>query len=190
MTSDEQNLGGGTGGGEDDSGNTLQSTKATYQIRGNQVALVSRKPLPPDKPLPSLITILAAGGMPTFGDDGKIDIRGANGVRVTAGPPPLPATSSPTTNGVEIIVGEMQNVTIERGLLPPNQKIEMTPSGITIDAGKGSVTIQSLTSIKLSAAGGLGAITLDMDGVTIEGLVVNIKGGLFVDIKGGMVKIN
>lgn len=82
---------------------------------------------------------------------------------------------SDSTNGVEIVVGEMQNVTIQRGLLPVDQKIEMIPSGITVDAGLGKVTIQSLTEITLSVAGGLSTITLTPAGITIQGLLVQIN---------------
>jgi hypothetical protein len=108
--------------------------------------------------------------------DGRIEVRGSQGVRVTAGPPLLPPTTSDSTNGVEIIVGEIQNVTIQRGLLPGiDQKIEMTPSGITVDAGTMPVTIQSLTQITLSVAGGLSTITLAPEGITIQGVLVQIN---------------
>jgi hypothetical protein len=111
-----------------------------------------------------------------MGIDGRIDMRGSQGVRITAGPPLLPPTTSDSTNGVEIIVGEIQNVTIQRGLLPGvDQKIEMTPSGITVDAGGMPVTIQSLTQITLSVAGGLSTITLGPEGVTIQGILVQIN---------------
>jgi len=73
------------------------------------------------------------------------------------------------------MVGETQNVTIQRGLLPVDQKIEMTPSGITLDAGMGTVTIQSLTQITLSVAGGLSTITLGPEGVTSQGVLVKIN---------------
>jgi hypothetical protein len=106
---------------------------------------------------------------------GQVNVRGDQGVRLTAGPPPLPPTDSDSTNGVEIMVGETQNVTIQRGLLPVDQKIEMTPSGITVDAGMGTVTIQSLTQITLSVAGGLSTITLGPEGVTIQGVLVKIN---------------
>ncbi len=94
---------------------------------------------------------------------------------ITAGPPPLPPTASDSTNGVEIAVGELQNVTLQRGLLPIDQKIEMTPGSITVDAGVGTVTIQSLTQITLSVAGGLSTITLGPEGITIQGLMVKIN---------------
>lgn len=122
--------------------------------------------------MPSIITIAAPG----MGTDGRVDLRGSQGVRVTAGPPPLPPTTSDSTNGVEIIVGETQMVTIQRGLIPGvDQKIEMTPSGITVDAGTMPITIQSLTQITLSVAGGSSTIVLDPAGVTIQGITVQIN---------------
>lgn len=163
--------GAGTGGGPDTQ-DRIESADGSYSISANQVQLLSRPPLPPGVPLPSVITIAAPG----MGMDGRVDVRGSQGVRVTAGPPPLPPTTSDSTNGVEIVVGEVQNVTIQRGLLPGvDQKIEMTPSGITVDAGSMPVTIQSLTQITLSVAGGLSAITLGPQGITLQGVLVQIN---------------
>ena len=129
----------------DDDGNNLQSASATYQIAGNQVVLLSRKALPPAKPGPSVVTILAAGGAPDFA--GNVDVRGGTGVRITAGSPlmiPLgasPPVADTSTNGVEIIVAENQKITIQRGAQTPVpfqssfQKIEMTPDGIALQSG-------------------------------------------------------
>ena len=163
--------GAGSGGGPDTTDNS-HSFDGTYSIAANQVQLLSRPPMPPAVPGPNVITILAAG----LGIDGKVDVRGSQGVRVTAGPPPLPPTASDSTNGVEIIVGEAQNITIQRGLLPGvDQKIEMTPGNITVDGGAGTITIQSLTQITLSVAGGMASISLTPAGVTIQGVLVQIN---------------
>lgn len=171
MIPDDSNCGGGTGGGPD-AKFVAQSTDGRYSIGANQILMVSRPSLPPVVPEPYVITILAAG----MGMDGLVDMGGSQGVRITAGPPSLPPTGSDSTNGVEIVVGEAQNVTIQRGLLPGvDQKIEMTPGNITLDAGAGTLTIQSLTEITLSVAGGLSTITLGPQGVTIQGLLVQIN---------------
>ena len=104
-----------------------------------------------------------------------MEVSGNQSVRITAGPMTLPPTSSDSSNGVEIVVGETQNVTIHRGLLPTDQKIEMTPEGITIDAGMGTLTLKSLTQITLSVAEGLATITLGPEGVKIQGLLIQIN---------------
>jgi hypothetical protein len=170
MASANSANGGGTGGGPA-TGDHSKSVDGTFSVAANQVTLLSRPPLPPSIPGPNLISILAAGNS----TDGLVNVRGSQGVRITAGPPPLPPTDSGSTNGVEIEVGETQNVTFQRGILPIDQKIEMTPSGITVDAGMGTVTIQSLTQITLSVAGGLSTITLGPEGVTIQGLMIKIN---------------
>jgi hypothetical protein len=170
MIPDETNSGGGTGGGPVTKRD--QSSDGRFTISANQLTLVSRPAMPPVIPGPSVITILAAG----LGMDGKVDVRGSKGVRVTAGPPLLPPTDADSTDGVEIIVSEAQNITIQRGLLPGvDQKIEMTPGNITVDGGAGTITIQSLTEITLSVAGGMSSITLTPAGITIQGILVQIN---------------
>jgi hypothetical protein len=170
MSERSENPGAGTGGGPN-SNDSSQSLDGHFSVAANQVELLARPPLPPGIPGPSVINILATG----LGIDGVVNVRGSQGVRITAGPPPLPAASSASTKGVEIMVGQMETVTIKRGLLPVDQKIEMTPTGITVDAGMGKVTIQSLTEITLSVAGGLSTITLGPQGVTIKGLLIQIN---------------
>jgi hypothetical protein len=167
MSQDHHNFGGGSGGG-DDTKDESRFFDGTFSIAANQVQFVSRPPLPPATPNPCAISLLASSVMDM---SGYINLRGLAGVRITAGPPPLPEAESTSTQGVEIEVGEIQNVTIKRGLIDGvDQKIEMTPSGITIDGGAMPITIQSLTQIKLSVAGGLSTITLGPDGITIQGL--------------------
>jgi hypothetical protein len=171
MSNNVKPQGGGSGGGPDSVANHIETFDGSYAISANQIEIASIAPMPPAIPNPSLITILAGG----MGIDGKVDVRGGQGVRITAGPPPLPPTTSDSTNGVEVMVGELQNVTLQRGLLPIDQKIEMTPGAITVDAGVGTVTIKSLTQITLSVAGGLSTITLGPEGITIQGLLVRIN---------------
>jgi hypothetical protein len=174
MDSEVLNMGGGSGGGDDDGPNIIKTADRSYQIAANQVVLLTRPPTDPDsKPVPNVITILATGNTAT---DGNVDVRGSKGVRITSGPPLLPPTKSDSTDGVEIVVSESQNVTVQRGLLPGvDQKISMTPGNITIDGGTGTITIQSLTEITLSVAGGLSSITLTPAGITIQGILVQIN---------------
>jgi hypothetical protein len=181
--------GGGTGGGPD-SCDEVHYKNGNYSISANQVEFISQAPLPPAIPGPSLITVLAAGTPLGAFMDGLVNVRGSQGVRVTSGPPYMPPTASDSTNGVEIVVSDLGNLTLQRGLLPPaSQQLQMTPQGITIDAGMGQVTIQSLTGITLSVAGGLSKITLGPEGVTIEALQINLSAQLQAQIQGLMNKI-
>lgn len=174
MDEKQKQLGGGSGGGEVTTDHT-HSFDGTYSLSANQLEILSRPPLPPAPPSPSLITVLAT----SMTLDGKVDIGADQGVRITAGPPLLPPTGSDATNGVEAVVGETQNITLQRGLLPGvDQKIEMTPNGITVDAGAMPVTIQSLTQITLSVAGGMNTITLTPEGITIQGVLITVQGAL------------
>lgn len=167
MSQDESDFGAGSGGGGKDTQDQSRFFDGTYSVTANQVEFISRAPLPPAAPNACTITLLASDLMEL---KGNVNLHGLGGVRITAGPPPLPPTSQ-DTQGVEIEVGEIQNVTIKRGLIDGiDQKIEMTPSGITVDGGAMPITIQSLTQIKLSVAGGLSTITLGPDGITIMGL--------------------
>jgi len=171
MEEEKERLGGGSGGGA--SMDQTAGVSGAYHIQANQVELLSRPPFPPAVPGPCRISVVAAGVIP---GDGQVEVRGTQGVRITTGPLCLPPTSSDSTNGVEIIVSETQNVTIQRGVLPDiDQKIEMTPEGITIDAGMAPLTIKSLTQITLSVAEGLATITLGPEGVQIKGLLVQIN---------------
>jgi hypothetical protein len=171
MEEREERRGGGSGGGN--APNHIANLGGTYAIQANQVELLSRPPDPPLLPAPSVISILAVSELPS---DGRVEVRGAQGVRITTGLLGVPPASSDSTNGVEIIVSEDQNVTIQRGVLPDvDQKIEMTPGAITIDAGAGTLTIKSLTQITLSVAEGLSTITLGPEGITIKGLLVQIN---------------
>jgi hypothetical protein len=165
--------GGGSGGdtGMTDKGNQIKSAKHTYQIGGNQVVLVSRKPEPElgakSQPDPSRIVLLAGGSVSGgFIDEGTVDIRGCKAVRVSSGPLPIPMispeTSSDSTDGVDIVVSGMQKIRILRGLTFPDiQSIEMSSGNIVIDAGlNGSLSLRA----------GLSAITIDLTGITIIGV--------------------
>ena len=172
MAEDDENFGGGSGGA-DDPGHRVVSADGTYEIRANQLALVSWKNVPPSTDNESRILLLASGGLAgAFMDNGTVDIRGCKGVRITGGPPiPVvnPMMSVESTNGVEIEVGEQQSITIKRGMLPVDQYITLTQSGITINAGiAGTLTL----------AAGMSQITIGPEGVTIIGMpLVQINPG-------------
>jgi hypothetical protein len=184
MIPESESVGGGSGGGLGTADHE-RSIDGTFSVAANQVELISRPPVPPGIPGPHVITILASG----LGMDGRVNVRGSQGVRVTAGPPPLLATESASTNGVEILTSETGTVTLQRGLLPIDQKMEMTPAGITIDGGVGKVTIKSLTAIELSVCEGLTKLTLGPDGVTIQALQINLSATVQAQIQGIITQI-
>jgi hypothetical protein len=177
--------GAGMGGGPDARDHD-QGVEGSYSITANQITFVSQPPLPPFLPGPTVITIMAAD---VLGMDGLVNVRGLKGIRLTAGPPPLPATESSSTNGVEIEIGELGKFTLQRGLLPVDQKMEITQEGVTIDAGVGKVTIKSLTEITLSVAEGMTKIKLGPEGVTIEALQIKLSAQLQAEIQGLMNKV-
>src|SRR5580698_7726850 len=193
MNLDDDNIGGGSGGdaGMTNFGHVTKSAKGAYQIGGNQVVLVSRARVDPDpdplNPLkggPSKVVLLATGtATGEFVDNGTVEIRGCNGVRVTTGPVETPAASPPvagdSTDGVEIIASETQSIKIHRGLVDEaDQKIEMTPGlpagAILVDGGAGPVTVQSTTMVTLKV--GQSSITLTPEGITINADQVSVIG--------------
>jgi hypothetical protein len=169
-------IGAGSGGGSAFSG-PAQGTHndhfdGVYMIAANSVEIASRPPLPPAIPGDYVISLFAGG----MGVDGRIEAHGSQGVRITAGPPEMPPASSTSTNGAEIMVGDLQNITIQRGMIPGvDQQILMEPESILVDGGLGTVTIQSMTEVKLQCAGGLSSITLTPAGIIIQGILVSIN---------------
>ena len=164
---------GGGSGGDDDTADKSVSVDGTYEIDARRVKFVARPPLPPASSAnPCVISILAAG----HGTDAYVDMRGSKGVRITTGPPMLPPMSSDSTDGLEIVVSEAQSVSIQRGLIPGvDQRIDMKPGSIVVDGGAGTITLQSLTEIKLAVAGGVSSITLTPAAIIIQGPIVMIN---------------
>lgn len=185
MKLDERPAGGGSGGGPDRQQETW--VDAQYSVNANQICLTAMPavPAPPTPPERSSIVLLAAG----TGLDGMVDVRGSLGVRVSAGPPPGLPASTETTNGVEVVAGQLGSVTIKRGLLPTDQRIELTPAGITVNAGSMPVKIESLTEITLSVAGGVSKIRIGPEGVTIDAPLVKINALGLTEIKGTMMTV-
>jgi hypothetical protein len=180
MNEDEQNLGGGSGGdtGMTADGNQIKSAAGTYQIGGNRVVLVSRPTLPPAKNTASRVILLAGGSVQGgFMDDGTVDVRGCNGVRVTSGQPSKlmpfesPEASSDMTDGIELVTANNQTIMIQRGALVESsttQTIELTATGIYIDAQVAVVSVKSATKITLSVAGGATSFEMTPTGITMS----------------------
>ncbi len=196
--------GGGSGGG-DDGNNTVETADGVYEIAANQLTFLTRPPKD-GTPGPHVITILASGNTLR---DGKVDVRGSQGVRITSGPPLVgPAATSKSTQGVQIIVPSYHKVTIQHGLstdpgVPDIKTIQMDAEGIFIECGDPetgpslALTSDSLdlnfgpdtqismnqTGIDITAGFGNSCISLDADGtVSIDGLSVQINGASMVGI--------
>ena len=162
--------GSGSGGGDDQV--TPVFSDGVHSVLSQHIEFIAGGAVEIPPPDASTITLMAD----VIGTNGQIDIRGSKGVRITTGPPQLPPVNSESTNGIELVASEIQNVTIQRGLIDGvDQKIEMAPASITIDGGIGPITIQSLTEITLSVAGGLASIKLTPAGIQIQGILVMIN---------------
>ena len=177
---DEENVSCGSGGGtvplagsNDLDGDHVKSYLGTYGISANQVEIVSRPQEPGISPDPNVITLFAPG----LGMNGFVNVRGSQGVRVTTGPPPIPLTSSDSTNGFEVEASEAQSVKISVGLPDVGPTISMNASGIVVDGGvtMGTITIQSLSEITLQVAEGVASIKLTPAGIILQGPIIQIN---------------
>lgn len=161
--------GGGSGGGADQGGK-YQAFDETYGIAATKIALVSRVATPPADSADYAVSLVAAGD----GTDGKIELMGTQGVRITSSAGDVKG-SAEETFGVEIVVDDdnLKNIRIQRGLMPDRQKIIMAPGEFVVDCGTSTVTVSSLEEIKLQV--GPNSITMTPEGITITGLLVNIN---------------
>jgi hypothetical protein len=105
--------------------------------------------------------------------DGVIYARGRQGVRITAGPPLLPPMKNDEIDGVDIQVGDTQEIRFMQGV-DSTQMMVFAAGGITV-SGTTSIMIQCDEEITLQVAGGLSSITLGPSGIVIKGLVVQIN---------------
>ena len=159
--------GGGSGGGSDDGGK-YEAFDGTYGIAASKIAFVSRPAAPPADDADYAISLIAVGEEL----NGKVEVRGTQGVRISSGPPGTTKGAATNTEGVEIAVDDEQNIRLKRGLTL-QQKVTLDPGEIVVDGGTGTVTISSVEEIKLQV--GPNSIVLDPQGITIKGILVNIN---------------
>lgn len=164
--------------GKDDEGSQQNAVDGKYEIEGNQVVLHTRSPRRDegtDHEKEHVIALLASGRSRKEHEhsDGRILVRGSQGVRITAGRAVDGPIDSESVCGVEIIVSEDQNVVIQRGFDPLKQRIEITRDKIEIEGGSGKISLRSDTKIVLSA--GASKISLTDEGITIKGPKVEIN---------------
>jgi hypothetical protein len=124
-------------------------------------------------PILSLLAGTGHGGSP----DGLVTVRGSQGVRITSGPAGLPPGNNADIYGVEIEVGEMQDVALLRGSEgnPYRGQLVMDQKKIGINGHQGGILLSSGTKIILRVAGGTSSITLTPDQIVIKGPMVFIN---------------
>jgi hypothetical protein len=172
---DENPLGAGSGGDPGDGGHAHYAN-AIYEIiaPGVEITAMSGQPR---------VTILATtqvaypemeGGGSSGGGLALVNAHADTGMRLTTGA--TTDTLSLGTNGVEMIVGDAQEINIMRGTTEPAvQTIQMSPGQIVIDGGPGSITLLSKTSISMKVAGGMSSISLTPSGIVLQGLLTKIN---------------
>jgi hypothetical protein len=168
----EQFLGAGSGG-DDGDGSYYHYFDGGYTLGGSQVTLhaIGTEGEGTDIEQP-VISLLAGGSAP----DGRIYMHGSQGVRVTSGPPGQPKSGHKGINGVEVVVGETQSITLDRGLVDGvDQHIQMDPGLIVADGGSGTVALLSTTQITLSVAGGTSSIVLTPQGIVMQGPIITLN---------------
>jgi hypothetical protein len=159
MSQDISKLGGGSGGGAPDPArppcakNTDEHrVDGTYAIIANQVEVRAEPPQVPAPIDPCKILLLASN--PTA-LQGEVNLRGDKGVRITTGPmslPPRPAVEDSAIMGLEVETFDLHSITLTRGVTQPNiQKIEMKPTGITIEGNPMPITMHSKQTIQLNS---------------------------------------
>jgi hypothetical protein len=163
--------GAGSGGGPED-GSPTHYHDGTYSIVANQVQLHTAPPMPPVDAVPYVISLFSPGE----GYDGRVEVNASQGVRITAGPPLMPPTSSESTEGVEVAVGELESITLVRGMIPgAQQAIAIMPTNLNILGTTANVLISSDLQITLSVAGGLSSIVLTPVGIVLKGPLIQIN---------------
>ena len=168
---DAEPIGAGSGGEEGD-GHYTKIVDGAFVV-GGATALINAAGSVGEGATSPVVSILAGAG--TAGaPDGRVEVHGSQGVRITAGPPNQPQASDDSINGATVFVGETQIITLQRGMSNV-QEIQMQPTFIVVDGGTGSVQIMSTTKITLTVAGGTSSITLTPEGITIKGLLTQIN---------------
>lgn len=144
-----------------------------HGVAGGQVTIEAVDAMPPVNTMPPEVRVMAFNHMM---DSGKIALRGTEGVRITAGTAPFPPMMNDSLNGVEVQVNDPQNIKLSRGLIPKvDQTIDMEPNAITIDAGIGTLTLQSMMEIVIQCANGVASIKLTPEAIILQGPMIMIN---------------
>lgn len=125
-------------------------------------------------PDPPVLSLLA--GSDDASPNGRVEVHGSQGVRVTTGPPQMPPASNKNTKGVQIVTGDTQQIQIIRGFTTAtSQSIFLTPDGIVMEAGTGIGGIGILSDVMIELKVGKSTITLTPTGIALKGLSITIN---------------
>src|ERR1700730_2411266 len=169
VVQEEQPFGAGSGG---DLSAVTAVHEGWYSESANVMALSAQQlegsPLPP-------VPRLFAGGLDSA-QNGRVEVHGSQGVRITTGPPKMPSAKNPDINGVEIYTGDANNIRLRRGFTKESQQsLYMTQHGITMEAGNGDEGILIESDVNLTLQVGPSSIIMTPAGITIKGLMVHIN---------------
>ncbi len=164
-------LGAGSGGDEGD-GFKSDYCEGRHMIGGAEVFVTALGSDGPDGVAP-LISILAATSDP----DGKVDVHGSAGVRITSGPPSQPKSHNPDIDGLEVQTGDSQCIHFMRGMEenPLHGSMSFDNQGIGINGNQGGVWLKSYTKVKLMVLGGTSYIELTPSGIVMKGPLIQIN---------------
>jgi hypothetical protein len=168
-------MGAGSGGNAD--GIKWAHADKSYNIDSGTVFVVANGTTGKHALAPK-IGILAGATGGAISPDGKVDVHGSQGVRITSGPPDEPPSANDDINGLEMQAGAQQSIKIMRGLDDDqDQVIQMTQGLIEIRGGDadGCVSIIAAQEISFQVAGGSSAIIMNSKGITIIGGEVHIN---------------
>ena len=168
--------GGDPGVTEDAAGSRYLTSQKDVSLVGNAIYLNTCTSS--DNPGPYLIQMLA---IDSGDDNGQIEMRGSQSVRITSGVPEGsggPRISNKATNGVTVRAGDGQKVAIAQGCDDETENlIVLNPrenAGILIRT-QTNITLEAVTGIELSVAGGTSSITLTPQGIVMKGPLIRIN---------------
>lgn len=165
----EQPFGAGSGGDM----NSVYTVHEGWYSESANVMAVSAQQLE-GSPMPPVLSLFA-GGLDSA-QNGRVEVHGSQGIRITTGPPKMPSAKNPDINGVEIYTGDANNIRLRRGFTAESQQyLYMTPHGITMEAANGDEGILIESDVNITLQVGPSSIIMTPAGIAIKGLMVHIN---------------
>jgi hypothetical protein len=166
----------GAGSGGDDpevDGARMVTAEKTLVLSGNHVAIQADDPTPPATAETPLITLLASD-MTCM--QGRVEMHAPESIRIsTSGGIGGPRMHQLGTDGVEVQVGETQEIFLRRGMLPTDNYIQLDDSLMALEGGVNPIVIESDTNITIQVANGTSSITLTPMGIVMQGPIIKIN---------------